>query len=171
MARHRTMAAVGAVCVTTLLVSTLAGAATPKGHKPPKVGRGPSKISCNLVSPSLIQSTLGLTVGPPQVTNNSPVTVCRFSGSANPPSNVIVRFQTGETMATFNAEQQTFGQHGEPTTPVSGLGNAAFSSSIGAGSFTQNTIEVLKGSTTLLVTAPATLAQVQALVTQILPHL
>lgn len=171
MVGPRPIAALAGAAALVLLTATAAGAGSPKGHHRPPAGKGGSKISCNLVTTAQIQSTLGLTVTGPQVTNNAPVTVCKYSGSATPPSNIIVRFQTGESMSSFTSEEQAFSQHGEPTSPISGLGTAAFSSTIGAGSFTQATIEVLKGSTTVLVTAPASIAQVQALVTQILTHI
>lgn len=84
---------------------------------------------------------------------------------------VIIRFQTGENASSFAARKQGFNQSGEPTTDVSGLGDAAYSSTQGSGQTQTNTIVVLKGSVELLVTAPVILDDVSALARQILPSI
>jgi hypothetical protein len=119
----------------------------------------------------MVQSALGLSVGSPTSQVNGAVTVCTYSGTGSTPATVIVRFETGMTQAGFATAKAGFGQHGEPTTDVNGLGDAAYSSTLGAAQFQQNTIVVLKGSTELLISAPATLAQVEALANQILPSI
>ncbi|HZU80985.1 MAG TPA: hypothetical protein VE991_13790 [Acidimicrobiales bacterium] len=131
---------------------------------------GGGAASCSDVPASEVNSALGTTVGDPSSTVNGPVTVCTYK-STSPVATVIVRFQTGMTQSSFTSDRSQFDQHGEPTQSVSGIGDAAYSSSIGSGQYTNNTLVVLKGSTELLVTAPASLAQVQALAQQILPKL
>jgi hypothetical protein len=73
--------------------------------------------------------------------------------------------------SAFVASTSQFVTQGETTTPVSGLGDQAFSSTLAARSITNSTIVVLKGSASLLVTGSASLAQVEALATQLLPHI
>jgi hypothetical protein len=120
--------------------------------------------SCNLASAKRVKSALGLTVASPSVTKNGPVTVCLFASSRP----LLVRFETNETASLFAFGRTSFGQHGEPTKTVNGLGTQAYSSSIGT---TSNTIVVLKNKTELLITANEPLAKLEALATLILPAL
>jgi hypothetical protein len=87
-----------------------------------------------------------------------------------PVATVIVRFETAMTPASFAAARTQFDQNGEASTTVSGFGDAAYSSTLGSGQYANTTLVVLKGSTGLLVTGPASLAQIQALEQQILPR-
>ncbi len=121
--------------------------------------------SCGLASATRVKSAVGITVGSPSVTKNGPVTVCEFAG----PPPLLVRFQTGETASMFAAGRKSFTQHREPTKTVSGLGTAAYSSSIAGGK--ANTIIVLKNTTELLITASEPLAKLESLAKLILPSL
>jgi hypothetical protein len=120
--------------------------------------------SCNLASAKLVKSALGLTVASPSVTKNGPVTVCLFTST--PP--LIVRFETNENPSLFALGRKGFGQHGQPTKTVNGLGSQAYSSSIGS---TSNTIVVLENKTELLITGDEPLAKLVALAKLILPSL
>jgi hypothetical protein len=106
----------------------------------------------------------------PTVQTNSPVTVCNY-GSGSISDTVIIRYQTAMTQSTFNTGKAGFSSHGESTNDASGIGDAAYSSTIGTGQAVINTLVVLKGSIEVLVTAPASLAQIDSLVGQILPKL
>jgi hypothetical protein len=75
------------------------------------------------------------------------------------------------TMASFTSAKAAFAAHQEPTVDVPGLGDAAYSSTLGTAQFQQNTIVALQGSTELLISAPASLAQVEALAHQVLPSI
>lgn len=121
--------------------------------------------SCSSVPASEVNSALGVNVGSPTSVVNGPVTTCTYNGT---PGQVIIRFQTGENASTFAAGKAGFAKNGETTTDVSGLGDAAYSSSVGSGQFQTNTIVVLEGSIELLVTAPVTQEDVNALARQIL---
>ena len=121
--------------------------------------------SCNLASAKSVKSALGITVGSPLVTRNATVTVCLFSGT--PP--LLVRFETNETASLFAVGRKSFGQHGEPTKTVNGLGTKAYSSTLAGGK--SNTIVVLKNKTELLITANEPLAKLEALAKLILPSL
>jgi hypothetical protein len=127
-------------------------------------------VSCALAPASTVNAALGTAVGAPQSDVNGSVTVCTYK-SISPPQSVIVRIDTGTDASAFVASKSQFVTQGETTTPVSGLGDQAFSSTLSAGSITNSTIVVLKGSASLLVTGSASLAQVEALATQLLPHI
>ncbi|MHB8680979.1 MAG: hypothetical protein ACYDA2_02645 [Acidimicrobiales bacterium] len=164
-----------------LVVALGAGAAACSSSSPNSSGTtttasasGPSNKSsspgCGLVSAAEVNAALGTNVGSPSAQPNGSVTVCTYT-SSSPIATVIVRFQTGMSMSDFATARAQFDQHGETTTSVSGLGDAAYSSSAGTGQYQQNTIVVLKGSTELLITAPASLDQVEALARQVLPSI
>jgi hypothetical protein len=125
--------------------------------------------SCATVSPQLIRSALGLSVPAPQATPNGSVLVCTYGKLGQ--GQVIVRFQTGDSKPAFAAARKQFDTHGEPTKPFAGLGVPAYSSVIGSGAYLNSTVVALKGSTELLVTAPAPLARVAALVKKTLAAL
>ena len=121
--------------------------------------------SCNLASAKSVKSAVGITVGSPSVTKNATVTLCLFPSA--PP--LLVRFETNETASLFAVGRKSFGQHGEPTKTVTGLGTKAYSSSLAGGK--SNTIVVLKSKTELLITANEPLAKLEALAKLILPSL
>jgi hypothetical protein len=120
--------------------------------------------SCNLASAKRVKAALGLTVASPSATKSGPVTVCLFTST--PP--LLVRFETNATESLFAFGRKSFGQHGEPTKTVNGLGTQAYSSSIRS---TSNTIVVLKSKTELLITANEPLAKLVTLAKLILPSL
>ena len=120
--------------------------------------------SCNLASAKSVKSALGITVGSPSVTKNATVTVCLFATT----SGLLVRFETNETASLFALGRKSFGQHGEPTKTVNGLGTKAYSSIFKGKT---NTIVVLKDKTELLITANEPLAKLEALAKLILPSL
>ncbi|MGD0321373.1 MAG: hypothetical protein ABSC00_07210 [Acidimicrobiales bacterium] len=128
----------------------------------------PSTPSCDQAPVSEVGQALGLHLQSPSSQVTGTVTVCTYSGSPGP---VTIRFQSGESSSTFEAAEQSFQQHGEPTTDVPGLGDAAYSSTVGSGQFQDNTIVVLKGSVELLITAPVVLDDINALARQILPSI
>jgi hypothetical protein len=137
----------------------------------PEAAAMPAKTpNCATVSPQLIKSSLGLAVPAPQATPNGSVLVCTY-GKAGQGKQVIVRFQTGESTPAFAANRKQFDAHGQPTKTFAGLGVPAYSSVLGAGVYLNSTVVALKGSTELLVTAPAPLAKVAALVKKTLAAL
>ena len=129
-----------------------------------------SAPSCSLVSASTLNAALGTSVGDPTTVVNGPVTVCTYKSSSGG-GQVIVRYQTGMSSASFNANKTGFTQSGQNVTPVSGLGDEAYSSTLSAAGLTTNTIVVRKGATELLITGPGTLAQTEALAGQVLAKL
>ena len=148
--------------------STLRGPAT-------RPARGPSPIIRRTAADRIVRQdsaavnpdtpTPGITVGAPSVTKNATVTVCEFATTAG----LLVRFETNETASLFALGRKSFGQHGEPTKTVNGLGTKAYSSTLAGGK--SNTIVVLKNKTELLITANEPLAKLEALAKLILPSL
>ena len=127
-----------------------------------------SSHTCSSVTAAMVNTALGTNVGDPTSTVNGPVTVCTYKSSTG---QVIVRFASGTTAASFAAAKSQFTAHGEPVTTVTGLGDEAYSSSIGTGTYAVNSIVLRKGSEELLITGPASLSQVQAFAQQLLPSL
>ena len=148
--------------------TTSGGTATTKASG----GSSAAAVSCALAPAAQVGAALGITVGAPTPEDNGSVTVCTYQQTGGS-GQVIVRFQTGMTPASFSANEAQFTANGETTTPVSGLGDQAYSSTIGGGGSAPevNTIVVLKGSNEILITGPASQAQVQSLATALLPKL
>jgi len=130
----------------------------------------PSSFTCAKAPASTVNAALGTSVGAPTTQTNGSVTVCTYN-STNPIQTVIIRVDTGSGTATFSAEEAQSAAHGEPTTPVPGVGDAAYSLSLSGGGFTTNTFAVLKGTNEVQVNGPGTAAQSQALATQLVDAL
>ena len=96
--------------------------------------------------------------------------MCTYT-STSPIQTVIIRVDTGSSASTFAAEQSQSAAHGQPTTPVTGVGDAAYAESLSGGGFTTNTFAVLKGTNEVQVNGPGSPAQVQAYATQLLASL
>jgi hypothetical protein len=124
--------------------------------------------SCAAVPASEIKAVLGVSVPAPVATQSGPVLVCTY-GMPGKGSLVIVRFQTGEAAATFTAARKQPDAHGEATKTYAGLGLPAYTSVVGSGGYATSTAVVLKGTTELLVTAPAAVTKVVVLVKKLLP--
>jgi hypothetical protein len=120
--------------------------------------------SCSQIPSSKVQAMLGAPVGPPQVQKNGPVSVCTYGGT-------LVRVETAVTSKQFQFGRKQFGIHGEPTKAVPGLGDAAYSSVIGAGGHATDTVVVLKGSTELLVTGETPLQRIETFARSVLPSM
>jgi hypothetical protein len=134
-------------------------------------GETSAASSCDLVSSADIATTLGLSVGDPEVTDNDPVTVCTYPAADGGTSQVLVRFQTGMSQSDLAASRTQFEDTEQPTADVTGIGEVAFSSTIGSGSVQTNTIETVQGGTDLLITAGAPLAGIETLAKQVLQKL
>jgi hypothetical protein len=140
-------------------------AAAPAGSNT-AVASNANSIGCSLVSADQVASTLGVQALGPTSQPNGQVTVCLYASSANP-NNTTIRYETGMSASDFTTAQAQFDQNGEKTTPVNGIGDKAYSSSIGS----VNTLVVLKGQNEVLISAPASLAKITALANQIVPKL
>ena len=129
-----------------------------------------SSFTCAKAPASTVNAALGTSVGAPTSQTNGTVTVCTYN-STSPIQTVIIRVDTGSSTSTFQAEEAQSAAHGETTTPVSGVGDAAYSLTVSGGGFTTNTFAVLKGTNEVQVNGPGTPAQSQALATQLVDSL
>lgn len=59
--------------------------------------------------------------------------------------------------------RQGFSEHGQTTTDVAGIGDVAYSSTLGTGPEAINTLVVLKGNTEVLISVASDLAHVEGL--------
>jgi hypothetical protein len=153
----RAQAAAFAVCLAALAVVLPSASASPTP-------------SCSVLTAARIKSVLGFKVNKPSVQAAGPIAVCTYIGAAH---EVIMRLQTGMSHANWVAGRSQFDANGEPTKDYTGLGYPAFSSSVSGGAYSAgtNAIDVLKGSSNVLITGPAPLPKIVALVKFVLPNL
>jgi hypothetical protein len=150
---------VACAAVVVLSVGILAGSVTAK-----------AKPTCTSVSPATINRALGTNVVKPTKVTNSTVALCTYrpaSGSGQ----VLIRFESGLTKTSFALVQKSFDNNDQPTQALSGFGDAAFTSTIGTGEFTTNTVVMLKGSNSVLITAGVPLDKVEGLAKIVLKKL
>jgi hypothetical protein len=141
------------------LMQTHSGSSSSSGNSSSSsTSKSSASVNCSLAPASEVSSSLGINVTFLTSTDNSPVTLCSYSGGT------LVRFQTEENAAGFATGKAGFGQHGELVADVSGLGDAAYSSSIGG----INTLVALKGSVEILITSSAGLSNEQVLMRDLL---
>ena len=126
-----------------------------------------SKTYCSRVPPSLIQSTLGLTVGKQQPVIEGPVAVCAYTGKYE----VLVRYQINETATQFGQDKKSMASLRQTVAAVTGLGDGAFSARVRPGSPVSNTLAARKGSVAIFITSPASLVDERALMTILLHDL
>jgi hypothetical protein len=123
--------------------------------------------TCGLASPSLVGSVYGAKFGPAFSETKGHVTVCSYLGTA-PVISVLVRFQTSEGSAAFNAARRQFDRRGEHSVSRPGFGQSAYSVVLGSGKTMTSTIVVLTGSTELLVTGTGPLGKAEQLAERVL---
>jgi hypothetical protein len=149
--------AVTSIAVVVGIATLVAPAANAASHK--------AVPSCTTVTPAKIKTALGIVVKSPSVTKGGTGTTCMYA-----PNSMIVQLGGGFSKASLKTVKASFNQHSEPTTTVTGIGDAAFTSTLGSGKYATNTIVVDKGSTELLITVPmVSLTKVEALAKAILP--
>ncbi|HXR22784.1 MAG TPA: hypothetical protein VN786_09530 [Acidimicrobiales bacterium] len=88
-----------------------------------------------------------------------------------PAISVLVRFQTGEDRAEFDAARRQFDRRGEHSVSRSGFGQSAYSVVLGSGKTMTSTIVALTGSTELLVTGTGPLYKAERLAERVLAKL
>ncbi len=142
--------------VVTIPVAGFAGSAFAQGKEP----------SCTLAPPARIKKYLGLTVQEPREALNPPVTVCSyFTSNAG---SMIVRFEVDSSAEDFLIAREGFDASGQDTEDLKGVGDDAFTTSIGAGTIVANSVIAIKGSTEVLVTSSASLKKTAKLVKKLL---
>lgn len=105
-------------------------------------------------------------MGAPAAQTNGSVTVCTYK-STSPIQVVIVRVDTGSTAGAFAAGKTQTAAAGGAVTPVTGVGDGAYSLTLSIGGFTTTSFVVRKGTNEVLVSGPGTPAQVQAYATHL----
>ena len=155
-----------------LPVTVAACSSSSSGSSPtttPLAGHQGTSSVCTLVTPAQIQSALGLAVEIPTVRNSTAATLCTFQPTdrSAPLDTVLIGFRGSVTPTVAAAEQQTLAKLHESVTDVSGAGVQAYYYSVHSGVHTITTLVSLVGETQVTVTSPASVAQAEALSTQI----
>jgi hypothetical protein len=167
--RARRRVAISLAIPVAVAIAVATPAAIPMVSMP--VASATTKLpGCGLVPPSLVSKIYRAPFGAPEAQTEGPVQVCFFFATA-PVISVIVRFQVGESLVTFNAGRKQFDARGEHTVTRTGFGRAAYSVVLGSGAALTGTIAVLTGSTELLVSGTGALAKCEALADKVLPKL
>ena len=118
---------------------------------------------CAKASAAVVKSTLGFSVSEPQESFDETEIECTYRaiGTSNA---LVVKFRTGQDAASFARTRHDSDSTGKPTTDVTGVGDQAYASSDEFGDMVSNTLVARKGSTQLLVTAPAPVDKLKAFV-------
>ena len=133
-------------------------------------GGGPATVaapSCKVAPASMVNAALGTNVGDPKEQLVGHGAVCNYTPVAGAKGSVIVRIQTDTTRALFDQGRATSNTNGLPTADLPGFQDAAYTSTISAGSVTTNTVVALKGTVQILVSSPATFDKEKTLEQQI----
>lgn len=138
-----------------------AGHTSPGASQASGGGQASGQPTCALAPATLVNAALGSDLGDPQQTLNGPVTVCTYQGPKA--GQVIIRFETGVSAATFDAARKAFDASNEPTKDYPGFADEAFSNTLGSAGFVLNTLVARQGSTEILVTSKSSLAAEQKL--------
>jgi hypothetical protein len=125
--------------------------------------------TCALASPGLVGSVYGAKFGPVFSETKGHVTVCSYASTMSVIS-VLVRFQTGEDRADFDASRRQFDRRGEHTVNRPGFGQSSYSVVLGSGKTVTSTIVALTGSTELLVTGTGPLYKAEQLAKRVLAN-
>jgi hypothetical protein len=124
-----------------------------------------SSSQCSVSPPAMVGKALGLPVGKLIPSIEGPVTVCAYAGQYE----VIVRYQTGETAATFaQTRSSQAGVRQQSVTTVRGLGDGAYAARYTAAKPASNTLAVRQGDIAIFITSPASLGAERALMATLL---
>ena len=165
--RAATLAVAAAASATLLSAcsssssSTATTSTTAPGGSANSTPQATTDFACSKVPASEVNAALGTSVGAPTSQTGGSATSCTYS-SNSPIQTVIVRVDPASSAGTFAAEQSQTTAAGQTVTPVSGVGDGAYSTTLSAGGFTTNTFAVRKGTLEVEVNGPGTPAQTQA---------
>jgi len=118
-----------------------------------------------MITPADIKQTTGETVRAPQIHVNGLVTSCNYLAAVLANS-IVIQHQFRATLASFAAAESKVRSKIGPTTPVTGIGTAAYSFSVPAGAQTVNSVVTIVGSLQSIFTGTCSMAQVEALATE-----
>jgi len=160
----------GASCLP-LAISACSSSATSGGTTTSTraaVNQGANPV-CSLVTPTQIESSLGRNVQAPKARNTTAATICTYAATdrSTPLDAVIIGYRGHVTSSAAAAEQESLAKlHGTVTT-IAGSGVQAYYYTVGSGAHAIVTLVSLVGETQVTVTSTATVAQAEALSTQI----
>jgi hypothetical protein len=130
---------------------------------------GSSKLpSCP--SASEVDQTLKAGLDAPKDQTDGSIRTCTYDTTAGG-DEVVIRFQAGVSATDFAAAGSSRGPSGETTTPVAGLGDAAYTMQREEPGGTVTELAALSGTTLVSVLAPVRLADVEVLVQSLLESL
>ena len=151
-------AALVSACSSSSSTATTTTAAS--GGSTSTTRQATTAFDCSKVPASDVNAALGTSVGVPTSQTGGSATSCTYS-STSPIQTVIIRVDPASSAGTFAAEQSQTTAAGQTVTPVSGVGDGAYSSTLSGGGFTTNTFAVRKGTLEVEVNGPGTPAQTQ----------
>jgi hypothetical protein len=179
MYRHK-LAAAALIGITVCAVAACGNSSSPSagGRTAPAVpdtpAGGPAAVSgaasaasssqCSTSPSAVVGKALGLPVGKVIPSVEGPVTVCAYAGRYE----VIVRYQTGETAATFGQARSSQASLRQSVTTVSGLGNGAYVARYTTSKPASNTLAARQGDIAIFITSPASIGAERALMTTLL---
>jgi hypothetical protein len=121
-----------------------------------------ASLSCDLAPASLVNSTLGTSVGTPSAQTLDDVVVCTYSPTTGI-GTVILRIQNDRSADDFTTARGQSDAQGIKTADLAGFEDKAYTSVLSAGSITTNTVVALKGTVEILVSSSASFDQEKAL--------
>jgi hypothetical protein len=160
----RTVARFGvlmAVLVLPLAVASCSGS-TPASTGPTTTVKTVDRTACALITPSEVRSTMGVTVGQPAPVVQGSVTTCTYKATTLSRS-VLIEYDISASLSSLTTDQSTVEKRGIATTPLTGLGDGAYSFGEGSGKSTVNGVATLEGTLQTIVTGTSSPAQVRAL--------
>jgi hypothetical protein len=174
--------AVGLVAVGGLLVAgcddsgtteTAATTTSPPSTVPTTGGTAPAGAGpdCSLAPEEFVSEHIGVEVTGPAVSGTGPFAICSYNIADG--TNVGLRFQYPASAADVEKEKGGFVKGGAEVTDVSGLGDAAFSSTYTApqASITTNTLAVSQGDVAVIISSQRPLDDIRHLMEAILAKL
>jgi len=155
----------GSAAASAVLLSACSGSSTSTATTAPDATTtstpSATNFDCSKVTAADVNSALGTSVGAPTSQSGGSATSCTYS-STSPIQTVIIRVDPTSSAGTLAAEQSQTTAAGQTVTPVSGVGDGAYSTTLSGGGFTTNTFAVRKGSLEVEVNGPGAPAQTQA---------
>ena len=112
---------------------------------------------CKLVVPSVVATALEQSVNYPVTLKHGATTECAYPGIHTTSTAVIIRYDTGISVAVFARSRTSFERRGLKLGPISGLGDEAYYFATQAGHATVTTVVLRKGYLQVLVTGTGAL--------------
>jgi hypothetical protein len=169
---RRWVAAAGGIAVLPLALSACGGS-TPASRSTTSSttqARATDRSVCGLVTPARVTAIMDTPVRAATAVNRGSATTCTYR-APDPAQSVIVEFQGGATTSSYESGQQAFELRYGPTTPVSGLGSAAYEATTTSEGQRTDTVVTLVGSTQVVVIGTNSVAQVERLTEEVLDAL